>query len=103
MNQTVSFDGSGSSDDQPIASTDYDWDLDSDGQYDDATGPTPTTSFLARQQDGGAARHRLAGGSDTASHSLIVNAPPSAAFGFTPQSPVTGRSCASTDPRRATT
>ncbi len=92
MNQSVSFDGSGSSDDQPIASTDYDWDLDGDGQYDDATGPTPTTSYGSPGgRTVGLRVTDLAGETDTVSHSLVVNAPPSAAFGFTPQAPVTGQ------------
>jgi hypothetical protein len=42
--QTLTLDGSGSSDpDNNIAA--YEWDLDHDGQYDDATGITPSTSY----------------------------------------------------------
>ncbi len=92
VNQSVSFDGSGSSDDQPIPSTGYDWDLDGDGQYDDATGPTPTTSYgTPGTRTVGLRVTDLANESDTVSHTLVVNAPPSAAFGFTPQAPVTGQ------------
>ena len=88
VNQTVSFDGSSSTDDQPIPSTGYDWDLDNDGQYDDATGPTPTTSFPTPGSRTVGLRVTDSNGvSDTTSHALIVNAPPSAAFTFAPIGP----------------
>jgi PGF-CTERM protein/surface glycoprotein (TIGR04207 family) len=46
INETVVLDGTGSTDsDGTIAS--YEWDLDGDGQYDDATGPTAGVPFNA--------------------------------------------------------
>ena len=92
VNQTVSFDGTSSTDDQQIPSTGYDWDLDNDGQYDDATGPTPTTSFPTPGSRTVGLRVTDSNNvSDTTSHALIVNAPPSAAFTFGPSAPVTGQ------------
>lgn len=42
---TVSFDGTGSSDPDPGDSITYAWDLDGDGEYDDATGTQPTRTY----------------------------------------------------------
>jgi len=43
-NQIIALDGTGSTDPGGTITT-YEWDLDDDGQYDDATGPTPIWSW----------------------------------------------------------
>lgn len=45
--EAIVLDGTGSYDPDGDAITDYAWDTDGDGQYDDATGATPTISFNA--------------------------------------------------------
>ena len=85
--ETVTFDGSASSDpDGTIASADHDWDLDGDGQYDDASGTVVTRSYPS----GGT---RLIGlrvtdsdnATDTATQTLTVrNAAPTASFTIDP-------------------
>lgn len=45
INKSIQLDGTGSSDPGSDDVLTYTWDLDNDGQYDDATGPTPTTSY----------------------------------------------------------
>lgn len=40
--QTIQFDGTGSIDDQSLT---YEWDTDLDGEFDDASGPTPAVTF----------------------------------------------------------
>ena len=86
--QVVTFDGSGSSDpDGTIASLDHDWDLDGDGEYDDASGTVVQRSYAS----GGA---RVIGlrvtdsddASDTApTQTLVVgNAAPNASFTIEP-------------------
>src|SRR5207247_2536993 len=77
--QTVTFDGSGSSD--PDGSvTNYKWDLDGNGTFETDTGSSPTASrsyssaqsltVMLRVTDSG-------GATNDASWSLTVNAPPS--------------------------
>ena len=86
--QIVTFDGSGSSDpDGTIASADHDWDLDGDGEYDDANGTVVQRSYPS----GGA---RVIGlrvtdaddATDTApTQTLVVrNAAPTASFTIEP-------------------
>jgi large repetitive protein len=56
VGERVTFDGSRSTDpDLPIAAANHDWDLDNDGQFDDAEGKTVTWSF----DTAGAKRVRL--------------------------------------------
>ena len=77
VNQTVSLDASSSTDDQPIASTDYDWDLGQQRPVQRRTGPTPTTSFPTPGSRTVGLRVTDSNGvTDTTSHALIVNAPP---------------------------
>jgi PKD repeat protein len=42
----VAFDGSGTTDDQPTSELTYQWDLDGDGAYDDASGATASYIYL---------------------------------------------------------
>ncbi|HVE69449.1 MAG TPA: PKD domain-containing protein, partial [Solirubrobacteraceae bacterium] len=89
--QTLTLDASGSSD--PNGSiVSYEWDLDDDGQYDDATGVSPTTSFPVR------GRHPVAlrvtddrGDTGTRTMQVSVTDPPVAALDASPASPLTGQ------------
>ncbi|HEU0024210.1 MAG TPA: PKD domain-containing protein [Thermoleophilaceae bacterium] len=91
--QSVSFDGSGSSDDGPLLPTAFAWDLDGDGSFDDALGETPTFSYGSPGTRTISLRVTDAFGvQDIESHSLTVNAPPVAAFDFSPSSAETGES-----------
>jgi PKD repeat protein len=87
------LDASGSSDPDGDSLT-YKWDLDDDGNYDDATGVSPSVS---RGDDGsytiGLKVSDGNGGSDTTSKSITVeNRAPSASFSSTPSSPSIGES-----------
>lgn len=84
--QTVTFDGSGSdpgeSDDSIVS---YEWDLDDDGRYDDATGVTSSQSYSV----GGSKTVGLKvtdeyGQTDTATHTFYVNKAPTASFTVSP-------------------
>ena len=71
--------------------TDYAWDLDGDGQYDDAIGATPTTSYPSGTRTVSLRVTDMLGVTDTASHTVTVNAPPTASFAFTPSCPEVGQ------------
>lgn len=77
---TVSFDGSGSSDPDPGDSLSFAWDLDGDGQYDDATSVAPRYTYTSPGTF--IARLRVTdrqGDSSTASVSISAdNTPPTA-------------------------
>ena len=45
VGDVVSMNAAGTTDDKSLTATSYAWDFDNDGQYDDATGVTPTTTF----------------------------------------------------------
>jgi PKD repeat protein len=92
VGQTVSFDASGSTDDGPLPPTSYTWDLDGDGQYDDATGQQPSISYpTAGAKSVGLKVTDALGLTSTATRIVNVNAAPTAAFTFTPASPVAGK------------
>jgi hypothetical protein len=87
---SVALDGSGSSDpEQSTASLSFAWDLDNDGQFDDATGISPT--FSAAQLDGpatltiGLQVTNTAGESDTGTATInLTNAAPTAIINGAP-------------------
>jgi PKD repeat protein len=89
-NQSVSFDGSDSTDDGPLLPTAFAWDLDGDGQFDDALGMTPAFSYASGSRTVSLRVTDVLGASDTASHTVTVNAPPSASFTFSPTAPEVG-------------
>jgi glucose/arabinose dehydrogenase len=79
---TVTLDGSGSTDPDAGDVLAYEWDLDDDGAYDDATGPTTTFTYTAPGSYRGRLRVRdLLGLTATASVTVNVdNSAPSAAI-----------------------
>src|SRR4051794_1273844 len=75
---TVAFDGHGSSDPDGDALT-YAWDLDGDGQYDDATSATPSFTYTAAGTvTAGLRVSDPAGNSDTDTVTITAGAPPTA-------------------------
>jgi PKD repeat protein len=88
----VSLDASSSADDMPIPADGYDWELDGDGDFDDAEGAQVSHSFdsagakpvALRVTDSDGAQH-------TVTHELRVNAPPVADFTVDPPVPLLGR------------
>jgi large repetitive protein len=90
-NQGVAFDASGTSDDGPLLPTDYAWDLDGDGQFDDALGVTPTFTYASDSRTVSLRVTDVLGVPDTVSHTVTVNAPPSASFVFSPNAPEVGQ------------
>lgn len=94
--EEVTFTSDSTDPDGTIADEDVLWDLDDDGEFDDATGPTASRSFDA---SGDHEVHLKVsdddGATDTTFRTVAVespppNIPPTAAFEFTPDSPVTG-------------
>jgi PKD repeat protein len=91
VNETITFSSSSSDAQGPVPSSGHRWDLDSDGQYDDATGetithafPTPGFKTVGLQVTDGD------GEIDTESRTFQVQAnAPDAAFSFAPASPLT--------------
>ena len=86
----VNFDAGGTTDDLPLLPTAYTWDLDGDGQFDDALGITPSTSYTSGTRTVSLRVTDALGASDTASRTVTVNAPPSASFSFSPAAPDVG-------------
>jgi YD repeat-containing protein len=85
--QTVTFDGSGSTDsDGTIAK--YEWDLDGNGSYETDTGTTPTATRSYASSGNVDVRLRVTdntGGRDSVTHSLTINnRAPNASFTVTP-------------------
>jgi PKD repeat protein len=93
VGETVTFDGSGSTDpDVPIAEANHDWDLDNDGQFDDAQGKTVTRSF----DTAGVKTVRLrvtdsAGVTNVATNTVRINGLPVAVVSHRLISPRTGQ------------
>jgi PKD repeat protein len=103
VGQKVSLDAGASTDNKAIANANYDWDLDGDGQYDDAQGKTTSVTFKTTGDK--TVRLRVTdsdGVTATALAGVHVNLPPTASFVFTPAAPVTGNAVdvtsVSTDP-----
>lgn len=91
INETVTFDGSGSSGDG-LGSTvsTYEWDLDDDNVFETNTGSTPTTSRPYSNPATMTIRLRVTdneGDTDEDSVVLTVNTPPVAGFIFEPSTP----------------
>ena len=89
-NQSVAFDASGSQDDGLLPPTAYAWDFDGDGQFDDALGITPTASYPSGSRTVSLRVTDILGVADTVSHTVTVNAPPTASFVFSPTGPEIG-------------
>ena len=69
----------------------WDWELDNDGKFDDATGPAITHSFAAAGDHPVGLRVRDTDGAEAeVVRKIVVLAPPKAAFTFAPSSPRTG-------------
>jgi PKD repeat protein len=85
--QAIFLDGSGSSDlDGTIVS--YDWDLDNDGQYDDASGVTPNVTFIGNgiYSIGLKVTDNLGATDEAATTATIADTSPTAGFTGTPTS-----------------
>jgi PKD repeat protein len=105
IGQTVTFNGSGSSDPDGTIQK-YEWDLDGNGSYETSTTTPTTTKTYATEQtvNVGLRVTDNSFGTDSTTKSLFVgNAPPNAAFTATPNPAVTGQNVtfnasASSDP-----
>ena len=98
VGQPVTFDASGSSDPGGTIAS-YAWDLDNDGQFDDASGVTTSRAFAEGTHTVGLLVTDNLGATDTATLSVTVNAaptapppnqPPAASFTAVPAAPLTG-------------
>ncbi len=94
VNQTVSFDGSGSTGDGGGSTvTDYRWDLDGNGSFEKTTGTIPTVSQAytnAGPVDVSLQVTDNEGDTDVESARLTVHTPPTASFIFEPSKPAAG-------------
>ncbi len=89
VGDTINLDGSGSSDSDGSI-TKYEWDLDDDGQYDEATGVNP--SYNCSTANSHTVRLKVTDGdnaTDTDSTTVSVNSPPEADFTYSPTNPTT--------------
>jgi hypothetical protein len=105
-NETVTFNGSGSTaDGQGSTIASYVWDLDGDGTFETDSAKTSTVSRAYPSPGSFAARLRVTdseGDISEASVDLRINAPPTAGFIYQPDAPAVGKrvtlSSTSTDP-----
>ncbi|MDX6585530.1 MAG: hypothetical protein QOI31_3 [Solirubrobacterales bacterium] len=93
--QTIDLTSTSIDTDGTIAADNTRWDLDDDGEFDDATGLMASTSFaVAGDHDVGLEVTDDDGDSDTTFRTIQVNEPPNippvAGFDFTPAAPVAG-------------
>jgi large repetitive protein len=87
--EQITFDGSSSTDAEP-GQLAYSWDLDNDGTFGDKQGAQVTHSFsTAGTKTVGLRVTDSDGAANTVTKSLRVNAPPTAAYTFAGQNPVT--------------
>lgn len=86
--RTVEFTSTSTDSDGTIENTE--WDLDGDGQYDDATGETASTAFGAAGDHTVGVRvtdDRDGVDTHTATVTVVANEPPAASFAWSPQNP----------------
>jgi PKD repeat protein len=87
--QTVGFQST-SVPSEGAAITAEEWDLDGDGQFDDAQGRAASAAFATAGPKAVSLRVTDEHGFDIHSQQVVVNAPPVAALRFSPATPVTG-------------
>ncbi|MDP9345199.1 MAG: PKD domain-containing protein [Actinomycetota bacterium] len=94
----VSFDASLSTDPDPNTLLSYAWDLDGNGTYTDATGPTASRMFATAGTFTVGLKVSDGSLSDKQFHTVTVidDRPPAASFSFAPAAPVVGTSVAFT-------
>src|SRR4029077_13388730 len=68
----------------------YSWDLDGDGVFGDATGPTATATLLQDQTVALRVTDNL-GGTSTLAQDVVRDKPPVASFTYAPTSPLVGQ------------
>ncbi len=90
MGDVVSMNATATTDDKALTTASYTWDFDGDGQYDDATGVTPTTTFATAGAKTIALRVTDSdNAAATVTHpvTVLANAAPVARATFTPARP----------------
>jgi PKD repeat protein len=90
VNEQITFSSTSSDAEGPIPDSSQRWDFDNDGQFDDAIGHTVTHAFSSPGTKSVALRVTDSdGASATVVRNVVVQSnPPSAAFSFAPQSPL---------------
>lgn len=91
VNEQITFSSTASDAEGPIPDSSQRWDFDNDGQFDEATGHTVTHAFSSPgTKPVGLRVTDSDGASATVVRNVVVQPnPPSAAFSFAPQSPLT--------------
>jgi PKD repeat protein len=92
VNEQITFSSTSSDPEGPIPDSSQRWDFDNDGQFDEATGQTVTHAFSSPgTKPVGLRVTDSDGASATVVRNVVVQPnPPSAAFSFAPQSPLSG-------------